>query len=232
MGVRDTSPEQESIAKSVFKHFSLNGKQLYAFRLVTWQVMENRLTPLRMYISNCRGTRKTCIILALTEFFKFVSQPQWFCICFYMGVAARNVSRLTLHSALNLSKRRGPRMTTKVTHNLIAKWDSIDFLLIDEASVIRQKMMVSIYEVLCIVKGSDFLFKGMNIIFARDFAQSPPMAQSVLYRCSVERKISDLRVQSEIFGRLLWLLVDVIMLLIESMRQARKENKRFVELLN
>lgn len=62
-----------------------------------------------------------------------------------MGVAAKNVSGTTLHSALNLNERKDSRMTTKSIRDLIMKWEGVDFLFVDEVSVIGQKMMVSIH---------------------------------------------------------------------------------------
>lgn len=212
--------------------FSLNGEQRRAYILVTQHAIANQPSPLRMYIGGCGGTGKTRVILALNEFFRQVGQSRRFRVCSYMGVAARNVSGTMLHSALNLNERRGSGMNTKSIRDLITKWDGVDFLFVDEVSVIGRKMMVSIHKALCAAKGNDLPFGGMNIIFAGDFGQLPPVAQSALYKRSIGRKVSDPGVQADVFGRLLWLSVNVVVLLVDSMRQAGEENKRFVELLH
>lgn len=149
-----------------------------------------------------------------------------------MGVAVRNVSGMMLHSALNLNERRGSRMTAKSICDLITKWEGVDFLFIDKVLVIRCKMIVAIHEALCTAKGNDLPFGGVNVIFAGDFGQLLPIAQSALYKRSVGRKFSDPGVQANVFGRLLWLSVSIVVLLVKSMRQAGEENIRFVELLD
>lgn len=125
--------------------YNLNGEQWQAYVLVTWHAIADRPTLLRLYIGGCGGTGQTQVILALNEFFRQIDHSRQFCVCSYMGVAAKNVSGTTLHSALNLNERKDSRMTTKSIRDLIMKWEGVDFLFVDEVSVIGQKMMVSIH---------------------------------------------------------------------------------------
>ncbi|KAF8438098.1 hypothetical protein L210DRAFT_3312603, partial [Boletus edulis BED1] len=97
--------------------------------------------------------------------------------------------------------------------------------------VIGRRLLVSIHEALCIAKGNDLPFGGVNIIFAGDFAQLPPVAQSALYARVKGNNISCSKTQLDMFGKVLWLSVSVVVFLTENMRQATDKNRPFVSLL-
>jgi hypothetical protein len=125
-------------------------------------------------------------------------------------------------------------------------WEGMDYLFIDEISMVGCALLYEISSALSAAKGSTLAFGGINIIFAGDFAQLPPVEQSKLYsHIDPEAKIkgkgkrSGIRTakagteigQKEIFGKLLWLSVKTVVLLTEIMRQSGPENQPFLELL-
>jgi len=57
-------------------------------------------------------------------------------------------------------------------------WHGIDYLFINEVSMISCKFMLKIHQALCIAKENNKPFGGINIIFAGDFAQLPPVANT------------------------------------------------------
>ena len=232
LGLPVDGVHRQTLAEMIANEFGLNIEQRRAFTLVVQQAMKDRPSPLRMYIGGSGGTGKSRVIQAIQEFFKRTGQPRRFRVCSFMGVAARNVSGSTLHSALNLNERKGTKFSAKSRRDLITKWEGVDFLLVDEVSVIGQKLLVSIHEALCIAKGNDLPFGGVNIIFAGDFAQLPPVGQRALYSRPRSRNVANTSVQADVFGRLLWLSVDVVVLLTQVMRQSGDGNKRFVDLLS
>ncbi|KAF8130602.1 hypothetical protein EV363DRAFT_1146441, partial [Boletus edulis] len=128
--------ETQSLADQIIRDFSLNVEQKRAFQLVTQQAMSERPSPLQMYIGGPGGTGKTRVIQAIHEYFNHVGQSQRFHICSFMGIAARNVYGSTLHAALNLNDRKGSKMLAKARRDLITKWEGVDFLFIDEVSVV------------------------------------------------------------------------------------------------
>lgn len=77
------------------------------------------------------------------------------------------------------------------------------------------------------------MFGGINIIFVGDFAQLPPVGETQLYLHIDTRKnkVGMKQGQDNVFGKLLWLSVKVIMILMEVMRQLGPENNRFTKLL-
>ncbi|KAF8123177.1 hypothetical protein EV363DRAFT_1100578, partial [Boletus edulis] len=74
-------------------------------------------------------------------------------------------------------------------------------------------------------------FGGVNVIFAGDFGQLPPVGQRALYSRVKCHSVSNPKVQADVFGRLLWLSVDDVVKLVQVMRQSGEENQLFVELL-
>ncbi|KAJ7086287.1 hypothetical protein C8R43DRAFT_829094, partial [Mycena crocata] len=86
----------------------LNVEQQRAFSIVTRQSQEDPTClrkPLRMYLGGAGGTGKSAVIDALTEYFVSTGQERRFRLASFTGVAARNISGMTLHSALMMGDR-------------------------------------------------------------------------------------------------------------------------------
>lgn len=96
-------------------------------------------------------------------------------------------------------------------------------------------LLAQVSKALSLAKGvPDIPFGGLNVIYAGDFAQLPPVGQTRLYAFmdpSKPKFAQNVRSQTELFGRLLWLSVNTVVLLSQSMRQSGSANKPFVELL-
>jgi len=61
-------------------------------------------------------------------------------------------------------------------------WEGVNFLLIDEVLMISCEFLFDISEALSRAKDNHpTSFGGINVIFARDFAQLPPVRQTSLY---------------------------------------------------
>ncbi|KAG1839104.1 hypothetical protein DFJ58DRAFT_617106, partial [Suillus subalutaceus] len=74
-------------------------------------------------------------------------------------------------------------------------------------------------------------FGGINIVFAGDFAQLPPVGQRGLH-CKVNTyTATTTKGQKAMFGKLLWLSISTIVLLKIVMRQTGDHNACFVEVL-
>ncbi|KAJ7157745.1 hypothetical protein C8R46DRAFT_821359, partial [Mycena filopes] len=87
---------------------------------------------------------------------------------------------------------------------------------------------------LSIAKGNDLAFGGIHVVFAGDFAQLPPVGQKRLYAHFGPKDIAAAatkRGQKDVFGKLLWLSVNSVVMLTQNMRQTGPENKLFIDLL-
>lgn len=67
-------------------------------------------------------------------------------------------------------------------------WDGVDYLSVDEASMIGCEMLHNISSVLTEVKGRTAAFGGVNVVFAGDFAQLPLIGDVRLYKNIDTRK--------------------------------------------
>lgn len=211
--------------------WGLNKEQTVAFKIIATQSMARRgfEKPLRMFLSGPARTGKSRVFNALQAYFEAKGQARRFRICSYMGIAAKNVGGMTLHAALCFGKGKKGAQSKE---ELVSMWTGVDFLLIDEVSMISCEFLIDISEVLSKAKGNTDPFGGVNIIFAGDFAQLPPILQSRLYADPKSKygKGSE-RKEKKILGRLLWLMVDTVVELTINMRQQGPENFRFSELL-
>ncbi|KAJ7177009.1 hypothetical protein C8R46DRAFT_836617, partial [Mycena filopes] len=88
---------------------------------------------------------------------------------------------------------------------------------------------------LSVAKGNDLAFGGLSVVFAGDFAQLPPVGQKKLYAKLTAKDIEQAGTtygQKVVFGKLLWLSVNTVVMLTQNMRQTGPENQPFVELLS
>lgn len=83
---------------------NLNAEQARAFRIVAEHSLTTGNDALQMYLGGPGGTGKSRVINALKAFFEKRNQARRFRLASYTGVAARNISGMTLHAALSLNQ--------------------------------------------------------------------------------------------------------------------------------
>lgn len=121
---------------------------------------------------------------------------------------------------LDLNHKSGP---SKATCNLIAMWEGIDYLFIDKVSMTGCDFLLSISEALTTAKGNTMAFRGMNVVFAGDFAQLPPIGQKRLFSHLDTWTIAQGGTkagQKTILRKLLWLSVTQVIILDKVMCQS------------
>jgi hypothetical protein len=237
----------EAMMEKVIQDFTLNTEQARAFKIVAEHSVDSTAPPLRMYLGGPGGTGKSRVIDALQAFFKLRGQHRRLRLSSYTGVAARNISGMTLHSALGMGQHSENKAKSgRALRDLMSMWDGVDYLFIDEVSMVGCKLLYDISVALCAARGdANTTFGGVNMIFAGDFYQLPPVGQTRLYAhvekrtAHKKKKSSGVRTasastengQKNIFGKLLWLTVKTVVLLTENKRQEGVENAEFVSLL-
>ena len=231
-GIEATDPNQEVDLNMIIDDFNLNTEQTRAFRIVAEHSLEERPEALQMYLGGSGGTGKSRVIKALHDFFERWNQSRRFCLASYTGVAAKNISGMTLHTALCLNQKFSMGTQSKTCQDLIAMWEGVDYLFIDEVSMIGCRFLLRISKALTEAKESTASFGGINIIFAGDFAQLPPVCETRLFAHIDTAKSGSKCGQDDVMGKLLWLSVKVVVILTEVMRQTGPENETFISLLN
>ena len=222
-------PRRELVTiEAIITKWTLNVEQARAFSLIaSHSRKEAGSEPLQMYLGGPGGTGKSRVIAALMDYFTECGEARRLRLASFTGIAAKNINGTTLHTALalNLNKKSRGKGKGKSKADLIAMWLGVDYLFVDEVSMIGCRLLLQIHEALVDAKGCTEPFGGVSVIFAGDFAQLPPVSQTKLFS----------RVKSTgeaiIFGQLLWRLVTTVVMLTQPMRQAGPENEHFVGML-
>lgn len=225
----------ESLSSVISNHWTLNVDQKRAFNIVANHATDtNSTAPLTMILSGPAGSGKSQVINALRHFFHARHEKRRFRVASFMGIAANNVSGLTLHAALNISNNNARRANdSSATEELMYMWSGVDYLFIDEVSMISCEFLFKISEILCRATGRKEPFGGISVIFAGDLAQLPPVAETRLHAyVNPSHLAATDRGQQRLKGKLLWLSISTVVVLHRINRQSGAENARFVELLN
>ncbi|KAF5334229.1 hypothetical protein D9611_014313 [Ephemerocybe angulata] len=226
-----TDIQHAILCNVVADKYTLNPKQRLAFNILADRISGNG-EQLRMYLGGPAGTGKSRVIDALKELFLNRGEGNRYVLGSYMGIAAMNIGGMTLHSALNLHALSRMQLHGDVHQGLIEFWEGKDWLIIDEVSMISLSLLHQINEALQLARESDKPFGGINIMFAGDFAQLPPVGQRSLYSTILPWMCGLKNGQSSIHGKLLWLSVDTAVELEKPQRQNEDAEARFVQLLS
>ncbi|KAJ7200366.1 P-loop containing nucleoside triphosphate hydrolase protein, partial [Mycena pura] len=128
--------------------WTLNKEQADAFRIIAAHSLNTRPEQLRMLLSGPGGTGKSRVIHALQDFFDIRGQHRRLRLTAYTGVAARNIKGMTLHASLFLNQRSKTSSETRTRSDLIAMWEGVDYLFIDEVSMVGCSLLLKIHQAL------------------------------------------------------------------------------------
>jgi ATP-dependent DNA helicase PIF1 len=148
-------------------------EQLYAFEL--FKKKQN------LFITGPGGTGKTELIKYLKN---YALTNNINCqVCALTGCAALllNCNARTLHSWSGIKLAKGPKHEilkyTLKNKMAIISWKKIKVLIIDEVSMMSQKILEIIEEIARNVKRNNLPFGGIQVVFLGDFFQLPPVGQ-------------------------------------------------------
>jgi hypothetical protein len=185
MGTTETGSagpvDSHALMRQLVERWTLNTEQKRAFEIVARHTMGERPGQLLMYLGGPGGTGKSRVVNALRDWFGSRSETRRFRLAAYTGVAARNIGGATLHSLLQMNES-GRDISAKAKRDLCAMWEGTDYLFVDELSMLGCQMMHNISRALTEAKGTTTAFGGVNLIFAGDFAQLPPIGDTRLYK--------------------------------------------------
>lgn len=240
-----TSDEaNEALIKDICSTFTLNSEQERAFRIIAEHaVRQSDADPIRMFLGGAGGTGKSRVIDAYRDLFSKLGQSRRFRTAAFTGSAALNVKGMTIHALLHLQTNdKGTNsLSNSAKQALVKMWEGVDFLFIDEVSMIGCEFLTSISDNLQKAKENNLPFGGISVVFAGDFCQLPPIRGTRLYKQSrtpfkkrAPRTANETQTppgQRKGFGQFLWAGLNQCVLLEKQMRQDGGENARFRELL-
>ena len=231
----------ESIKEYIILQNQLNYKQTKCLRLFLKPLDNNIEKQILLYLSGDAGTGKSKVISAIQEFFDKTCNANKIFFCAPTGSAAYAINGDTIHRTIKINSYLKNRLSKNVSLSsksirlLQSKWKSVQFLVIDEISMISLKLLNNINQNLQLAKNNHLEFGGIHILFVGDFLQLPVVSGLPLYtRMSNEiNKFTELEgnnsTNANNAGRNLWINITHSIVLTEQMRQSN--DKRFHLLL-
>ena len=216
------SKEWQKEIDGVSNSFNLNKEQERAFRIVANHACSPDSEQLKMYVAGMGGTGKTQVLKALVEFFKIRNESHRFTIVAPTGSAAALLQGSTYHSMLGINSDGKPTSAIQLAQ-VKERLEGVDYIFLDEVSMLSCRDMYLISARLArVMNNLEAPFGGLNIIFAGDFAQLPPVIgheSASLYSRTVGKNPTSLRQQEAAIGKALWHQVTTVVILRQNMRQ-------------
>ena len=178
----------QKLIEDVIQKFSLNPEQERAFRIVANHAVAPGAEQLIMYLGGMGGTGKSQVIKALMQFFKSRNESHRFVVLAPTGTAAALLQGSTYHSFLGVPIDGQEVLRNEATNNaqVRTRLDGVEYIFLDEVSMVACDDNYKISSQLA--KGLNEFglpYGGINMIFAGDFAQLPPVFGSPLYSGSI-----------------------------------------------
>ena len=224
---RALTARDQSMIDDTSSTFQLNRDQDRAFHIVANHATEPHSEQLKMYLGGMGGTGKSRVIQALSQFFKDRGESHRFLILAPTGSAAALLNGSTYHSILGINDRsKYQRNNSKESAQVRSRLEGVDYIFLDEVSMLSCHNMYQVSAATAKATGNvDEPFGGINMIFAGDFAQLPPVNGAALDSSSVGTQLMSsmhIRSQEETIGKALWHQITTVVILRENMRQRQQ----------
>jgi hypothetical protein len=223
------------------KQFSLNTEQERAFRTIANHACTPGLEQLRMYLGGMGGTGKSRVIEAIIEMFRLREETHRFIVLAPTGSAAALLNGSTYHSVLglrgsttNIDESNTANSNETSLSKMMSRLDGVEYIFFDEVSMLSCSKMYAIAEKLSRRSIDPTIpFGGMNMIFAGDFAQLPPVFEGQCYalysgtvgRRSLKKQGSTINENYQLhsaIGKTLWHQITTVIILRQNMRQSKQ----------
>jgi ATP-dependent DNA helicase PIF1 len=163
--------------------FKLSNKQKYALKI--FNKGEN------IFLTGSAGTGKSFLIHKMIESAK--DRGREIQVCAMTGIASvlLNCKAKTVHSwsGIRLCTGENSDIISRVIKNnkYVVKWREVDILVIDEVSMMSEKVFTVLEEIARLIRGIQKPFGGIQVVFTGDMFQLPPIGDGQ-YFCFECRK--------------------------------------------
>jgi hypothetical protein len=178
--------QRQHLIDITINKFLLNKEQERAFRIIANHASCPGSEQLKMYIAGMARTGKSQLIKAVVDFFEYANESHKFVILGPTGTSAALQNGSTYHPFLGINPNTSATSEATSIAQLKARLEGVDCIFIDEVSMLSCHDLYKISAKLAKAMNiHDLSFGGMNMIFARDFAQLPPVGGAPLYSGNV-----------------------------------------------
>ncbi|CAF2955136.1 unnamed protein product [Rotaria sp. Silwood2] len=247
--------------KSIADEFTLNREQRAAFMIITGHLdgdsrcrtgnlckrsrhifkyiifSGDNNGQLIMCVPGCGGTGKSQLIRALTKYFLVTKRIQMIRKLAPTGIAAAEIDGMTIHSFLGEQRNSGKARTIKPGDSKLEKeWALVEYLLIDEMSMVGLTLLAKLNRIICAAKHTDpeVPFGGVNVIFFGDYLQYRPVYDVPLhtdFSLPVKSKSNKIATEKQIQQRVARSLILQINCVVKLTQQMRTDDPRYLQLL-
>ena len=195
--------------------FTLSDEQKYIY--------EKYLQCENIFITGPGGTGKTRLIQHIVDNANEDGKRVQLCSMTGCSALLFNRKAKTVHSwaGIGLAKGENNKIISRVCKSRYKKknWKSIDILIIDEVSMMSLKIFTILDEIGRIVRKKDIPFGGIQVIFAGDFYQLPPVGDMD------DRESNQFCFESKIWNR-------VFNNQVELTKIFRQKDEKYIKILN
>ena len=148
--------------------------------------------PFFLFLTGGAGTGKSHLIRCIFHetsriLSKFTDSPDSTTILLTAptGTAAFNVQGMTIHSAFAINKKATlpyQPLGENLLNTIRSKFEHLQLLIIDEISMVDQKILTYIHGRLCQIKHCKHPFGNVSVLAVGDFYQLPPVRGLPLYK--------------------------------------------------
>jgi ATP-dependent DNA helicase PIF1 len=218
-----TGPAEMEVAiQMVVEKYTLNKEQARAFSIIAKHSLGQSKVGSQLLMGTFGegGTGKSRIIEAIRDWFGLINQGKRLSVTATTGAAAAKINGSTLHStaAIPVEAGDGDKQIKlgKATDKQVLVWKELDYIVIDEVSMMDSKVMMQLNKNLSLFRGSNKEhdgkpFGGVNVLFYGDFLQLPSVSKLDLWRTHLGRWQQ---------GHDLWRSLNAVVILTQQMRQA------------
>lgn len=185
-----------------------------------------------IFFTGSAGTGKSVLLKSIIKTLKDRRGSDKVAVTASTGMAACNIGGMTVHSfaGIGLGKGKEEELIKMVRRNkkVVARWRSVQVLVIDEISMIDGNLFDKIDSIARIIrKKKDKPFGGLQVIVCGDFYQLPPVSKSVIQPDGSEvKEIATFAFESHAWHNVLHSRI----ILKEIFRQ--KGDQTFIDMLN
>ena len=153
------------------------------------------------------------------------------------GIAAAEIDGMTIRSFLGEQRSSGKARTIKPDDSKHEKeWANIEYLLIDEMSMVGLTQLGKLNRIICAAKHTDpqVPFDGVNVIFFGDYLQYRPVYDVPLHTdfpLSVKSKSTRILTEKQIQQRVARSLILQVNCVVKLIQQMRTDDPRYLQLL-
>eukprot|EP01039_Chlorochromonas_danica_P001244 gene1245-1356_t len=192
----DTPTPPPSASSSSSSSYSLSGPS-YSLSLSQKKVLDLILRRENVFFTGAAGTGKSHLLKILQDLFSAMDKGEKICFTAPTGVAACNISGLTLHSwsGIGLGSDSIEQLIGQVMRNrpAVTRWLETEILVIDEISMLSGELLDKLDILGRRVRNSLSPFGGLQVVLCGDFFQLPPVGlgkqSSFAFESSVWREV-------------------------------------------